>query len=129
MRGEDPCVNVVLFEDTAAVLSVILAAGCMALSTYTNSSVPDAVGSLLVGCMLGSVASFIIYSNANALVGRSIAVEQLDKINSELESDIMIRAIHDVKGIDIGNSLVRYKVGVMSLGMNFVFVLKLEILG
>lgn len=129
MRGEDPCVNVVLFEDTAAVLSVILAAGCMALSTYTNSSVPDAVGSLLVGCMLGSVASFIIYSNANALVGRSIAVEQLDKINSELESDIMIRAIHDVKGIDIGNSLVRYKVGVMSFGINFVFVLKLEILG
>lgn len=42
---------------------------------------------------------------------RSIAAEQLHKINSELESDVMIRAIHDVKGIDIGNSLVRYKVG------------------
>jgi len=33
----------------------------------------------------------------------------LDKINNELESDIMIRAIHDVKGIDMGNSLCRYK--------------------
>lgn len=33
----------------------------------------------------------------------------MDKINAELESDIMIRAIHDVKGIDMGNSLVRYK--------------------
>lgn len=62
------------------------------------------------GGILGSVASFIIYSNANALVGRSIAAEQLDKINAELESDVMIRAIHDVKGIDMGNSLVRYKV-------------------
>lgn len=41
---------------------------------------------------------------------RSIAVELLEKINSELESDVMIRAIHDVKGIDMGNSLVRYKV-------------------
>ncbi|XP_037025097.1 zinc transporter 9-like isoform X3 [Bradysia coprophila] len=109
MRGEDPCVNVVLFEDTAAVLSVVLAAGCMGLSTYYNSSIPDACGSLLVGGILGSVASFIIYSNANALVGRSITEEQLDRINAELESDIMIRAIHDVKGIDIGNSLVRYK--------------------
>lgn len=37
-------------------------------------------------------------------------MEQLDKINAELESDVMIRAIHDVKGIDMGNSLVRYKV-------------------
>lgn len=41
---------------------------------------------------------------------RSIPAEQLDKINAELEKDIMIRAIHDVKGIDMGSSLVRYKV-------------------
>lgn len=33
----------------------------------------------------------------------------LDKINAELESDVMVRAIHDVKGIDMGNYLIRYK--------------------
>lgn len=44
-----------------------------------------------------------------ALPRRSIPQERLDKINSQLESDVMIRAIHDVKGIDMGNSLVRYK--------------------
>lgn len=70
VRGQDPSVNVVLFEDTAAVASVALAAGCMGLSLLTGSSVPDAVGSLLVGCMLGGVASFIISSNVQALVGR-----------------------------------------------------------
>lgn len=40
---------------------------------------------------------------------RSIPEEYLNKINAELESDVMIRAIYDVKGIDIGNSLIRYK--------------------
>lgn len=70
MRGQDPCVNVVLAEDAAAVLSVGLAAFCMGLSSYTGSAVPDAIGSLLVGGMLGFVASFIIYTNAAALVGR-----------------------------------------------------------
>lgn len=40
---------------------------------------------------------------------RSIPQEYLDKISAELESDVMIRAIHDVKGIDMGNSLIRYK--------------------
>ncbi|XP_063704912.1 proton-coupled zinc antiporter SLC30A9, mitochondrial [Culicoides brevitarsis] len=109
LRGQDPCVNVVLTEDAAAVLSVGLAGSCMGLSLVTGSSVPDAVGSLLVGCMLGGVASFIIYTNVAALVGRSIPQEDIDKINSELEADIMIRAIHDVKGIDMGNTLVRYK--------------------
>lgn len=33
----------------------------------------------------------------------------MDKINAELESDSMIKAIHDVKGIDMGNSMIRYK--------------------
>uniref|UniRef100_A0A336MRB3 Proton-coupled zinc antiporter SLC30A9, mitochondrial n=1 Tax=Culicoides sonorensis TaxID=179676 RepID=A0A336MRB3_CULSO len=109
LRGQDPCVNVVLTEDAAAVLSVGMAASCMGLSVLTGSSVPDALGSIFVGCMLGGVASFIIYTNVAALVGRSIPQENINKINAELEADIMIRAIHDVKGIDMGNTLVRYK--------------------
>ncbi|KAK9508415.1 hypothetical protein O3M35_005980 [Rhynocoris fuscipes] len=108
-RGQDPSVNVVLLEDLAAVLGVTVAAGCMALTAIYDSHVPDAIGSIVIGALLGAVASFIIYTNVAALVGRSIPQELLEKINAELESDVMIRAIHDVKGIDMGNSLVRYK--------------------
>uniref|UniRef100_A0A1Y1L5P5 Proton-coupled zinc antiporter SLC30A9, mitochondrial n=2 Tax=Photinus pyralis TaxID=7054 RepID=A0A1Y1L5P5_PHOPY len=108
-RGQDPSVNVVLLEDFAAVVGVLVAGTCMGISSWTHSPIPDALGSLLVGCILGSVASFIIYTNVAALVGRSIPQENLDKINAELETDVMIRAIHDVKGIDMGNFLVRYK--------------------
>lgn len=109
LSGKDPCVNVVLTEDAAAVTSVAVAAACMGLTSITGLPVFDAVGSLLVGSILGAVASFIIYTNATALVGKSISEDLLIKINAELESDVMIRAIHDVKGIDMGNSLVRYK--------------------
>lgn len=109
LRGQDPSVNVVLMEDLAAVIGVGVASVCMGLTAHFGSPVPDAVGSLLIGGILGGVASFLIYTNVAALVGRSISQERLDKINSELEADVMIRAIHDVKGIDIGNSLVRYK--------------------
>ncbi|CAB3376751.1 Hypothetical predicted protein [Cloeon dipterum] len=109
LRGQDPSVNVVLLEDLAAVLGVAIAGTCMGLTVHYGSHIPDAVGSLLVGGLLGTVASFIIYTNTAALVGRSIPQERIDKINAELESDVMVRAIHDVKGIDMGNSLVRYK--------------------
>ncbi|XP_023946958.1 zinc transporter 9 [Bicyclus anynana] len=109
MRSSDPSVNVVLFEDTAAVAGVVVAGSCMAISQYTGSPLPDAIGCILVGTLLGGVASFIILSNVGALVGRSIPQEQLDEINSVLERDFMIRAIHDVKGIDIGSNLIRYK--------------------
>lgn len=107
--GADPCVNVVLFEDSAAVAGAAVAAICIGLTSYLDSPVPDAIGSLLVGVMLAAVATLVIYTSVPALVGRSIKLDQLDKINQELESDAMIKAIHDVKGIDMGNSMIRYK--------------------
>lgn len=107
--GWDPCVNVVLLEDLAAVVGVVIAGGCMGLSHYTGSHVPDAIGSLAIGGLLGSVASFMIYTNSGALVGRSIPDDRIEEINRELEGDIMVRQVYDVKGIDMGNGVVRYK--------------------
>lgn len=109
LGGQDPSVNVVLMEDFAAVVGILCAASCMGLTSYLDNPMFDAIGSLLVGGLLGVVATFIIYTNVAALIGRSISQENLDKINAELEADIMVRAIHDVKGIDMGNNLVRYK--------------------
>lgn len=62
--------NVVLLEDFAAVVGVGVAAICMGLSSYLQTPIPDAIGSLLVGIILGTVASFIIFTNTAALVGR-----------------------------------------------------------
>ena len=42
--GYDPCVNVVLLEDFAAVLGVVIAGGAMGLSMHTGSHIPDAIG-------------------------------------------------------------------------------------
>ncbi|CAG0883825.1 unnamed protein product [Darwinula stevensoni] len=109
MSGQDPSVNVVLLEDAAAVLGLGIAGMCMGLTSMTGSPIPDAIGSLLVGALLAQVSLFIISTNSTALVGRSIPHELLLKINNSLEQDRMIRAIHDVKGIDMGNSLIRYK--------------------
>ncbi|KAK3910398.1 Zinc transporter 9 [Frankliniella fusca] len=125
VTSQDPGVNVVLTEDLAAVVGVLVASCCLLLSARTQSHVPDAVGSLLVGVLLGAVAVFIITTNAGRLVGssiplsgwrdraiaglRSIPNDLLQQINAELENDVMVRAIHDVKGIDMGDNMVRYK--------------------
>jgi len=62
---------VVLLEDFAAVLGLTIAATCISITHYTGNPLPDAVGSLLIGTLLGGVASFIIYTNTMSLVGRS----------------------------------------------------------
>ena len=69
-RGTDPSTTVVLLEDAAAVLGVAIAGGCLAASAYTGLPFYDAIGSIGIGVVLGGVASFIVYTNAIALVGR-----------------------------------------------------------
>ncbi|CAF0857430.1 unnamed protein product [Adineta ricciae] len=108
-QGYKPNVNVVLLEDLAAVTGVCVAGTAMGLSAYLQSPIPDAIGSLVIGAILGGVASFIIYSNSAALVGRSIHPNQLEAINSDLEKDRMVRALYDIKATDMGSQSVMFK--------------------
>lgn len=108
-KNSDPGVIVVLLEDVAAVMGIGIAAASMALSTYYGTHLFDAWGSLMIGSLLGAVATFIIQKNTIALVGKSIPRDTLNSINRVIEKDILIRAIHDVKATDLGNGVVRYK--------------------
>uniref|UniRef100_A0A8C0ALT1 Solute carrier family 30 member 9 n=1 Tax=Buteo japonicus TaxID=224669 RepID=A0A8C0ALT1_9AVES len=109
VQSRDPSTNVVLLEDAAAVLSVAVAATCMGLTSLTGNPYYDSVGSLGVGTLLGTVSAFLIYTNTEALLGRSIQPEQLQRLTELLESDPVVRAIHDVKATDMGMSKVRFK--------------------
>lgn len=109
LQSRDPSTNVVLLEDAAAVLGVILAAGCMGLTSLTGNPTYDSLGSLGVGTLLGTVSAFLIYTNTEALLGRSIQAERVQKLTEFLESDPAVRGIHDVKATDMGLSKVRFK--------------------
>eukprot|EP00064_Thunnus_orientalis_P011952 superscaffoldBa00001778_g11984 len=109
MQSRDPSTNVVLLEDAAAVLGVIMAASCMGLTSLTGNPYYDSLGSLGVGTLLGTVSAFLIYTNTEALLGRSIQAERVQKLTEFLESDPAVRAIHDVKATDLGLSKVRFK--------------------
>lgn len=107
-QGVDPNVTVVLLEDMAAVLGVGIAGACMGVAQIYGSSYPDAIGSFLIGGLLGVVASFIISTNISALVGKSIPFPVRQGISHVLEGDRMIRSLHDVKAVNMGGS-IRFK--------------------
>ncbi|KAI8797910.1 proton-coupled zinc antiporter SLC30A9, mitochondrial-like [Biomphalaria glabrata] len=108
MRGIDPNVNVVLLEDLAAVLGVGIAGVCIGITAVTGSPFADAMGSALIGTLLGSVAAFIVHQNTHQLVGRSIPESERQEISQLLERDRMIRSLHDIKATEMGG-VVRYK--------------------
>lgn len=69
-RGIEPGINVVLMEDSAAVFGSVTASGLLGLSYLCNSFIPDSIGSIAIGILLGVVAMFLIVTNSAALVGR-----------------------------------------------------------
>ena len=96
--GKDPQTNVVLLEDSVAVIGCAIAAGCMHLTTVMQNPFWDATGSVMIGLCLAKVAQFIVSSNARYLLGQSIEPEKVFQITDELENRSTIRAIYDVKG-------------------------------
>jgi cation diffusion facilitator family transporter len=69
MATSDPTLRAVFAEDAAALLGLVIAAVGLGAHELTGSSVPDAVGSILVGLLLAAVASYLIDRNRAFLLG------------------------------------------------------------
>jgi cation diffusion facilitator family transporter len=86
VRSKDPPSFMVLFEDTAALLGIVLAA----LGTFASSSldmpVMDGVGSILIGLVLAGVAMLLARESKSLLIGEPADTELVDSIMRDAAS-------------------------------------------
>jgi len=62
----------VFAEDSAALIGLLIAAAGLAGHEVTGSAVPDTIGSILVGVLLGVIAIVLINRNRRFLVGQQV---------------------------------------------------------
>ncbi len=70
-EGKDPSLFVVLFEDSAALLGLLVAVVGIALSQITGSSLYDALASVVIGLILGTVALWLAFETKSLLIGEA----------------------------------------------------------
>jgi len=69
LATSDPTLRAVFAEDSAALVGLLIAAAGLGAHQATGSTIPDAVGSILVGVLLAVVAGVLINRNRRFLVG------------------------------------------------------------
>jgi cation diffusion facilitator family transporter len=94
-RAKAPELPVVLLEDTAALLGLVLALFGVGLTLITGDGVWDGVGTMAIGVLLVAVAVFLAMETKSLLLGEAATPEDIRRIESALvDGDSVERIIH-----------------------------------
>ena len=81
-RGKDPSLFVVLFEDGAAMLGLLVALVGIFLADRTGNLVYDGAASMIIGLILAATAVWLAYETQSLLIGESAAEWLVEKVNA-----------------------------------------------
>lgn len=86
-KSKDPATFMVFFEDSAALLGLVIAFCGIFIGQQLNSPYGDGIASIMIGLVLGLVSSFLAYESKGLLIGEGVEREELRRLRSLIEAD------------------------------------------
>ncbi|OUR83103.1 cation transporter [Cycloclasticus sp. 46_120_T64] len=105
-RGKDPSIFVVLFEDSAAMLGLLVAFGGIALSHYSGNPVYDGIASVIIGLILGGTAVWLAYETKSLLIGESANPELIKEVRGIVSQYQAVDSIHELLTMHMGPEFI-----------------------
>ena len=105
-KGKDPTNFVVLFEDSAAMLGLLVAFLGVFLTQVTGNLLFDGLASIVIGLILGGTAVWLAYETKGLLIGESANLKVVREIRTIVGSYPEVEHVNEVLTMHMGPSFI-----------------------
>jgi cation diffusion facilitator family transporter len=114
-RAKDPSIFVVLFEDTAAMLGLMVAFVGITLTQLTGELWFDGAASIIIGLILVGTAIWLAYETKGLLIGESASRSVVEGIRGMVASQVLVTHVNEVLTMHMGPDFI-----LVNLSVDFV---------
>lgn len=100
-RSKDPRIFIVLLEDSAALVGIVIAFAAISLSVAFEAPWLDAVGSIAIGAVLATVAVFLARETKGLVIGEAADPEILSQIRTMVGQETAVFALNSLSSIHL----------------------------
>jgi len=111
-RGKDPSMFVVLFEDSAALLGLLIALLGIWLTQVTGIPVFDGIASVMIGLILGGTAVWLAVETKGLLIGERANKEVVASIRQIAESFEEVEKVNELLTMHMGPEYILVNISI-----------------
>lgn len=100
--SKDPTVFTVLFEDTAAMLGLFVAAVGIFAADQLGLAWADGVASIVIGIILAGAAATLAYETKGLLIGEAAADDLVTRIQDMVDSMPTVQNLNELRSMHMG---------------------------
>jgi len=110
--GKDPSIFVVLFEDSAAMLGLLVALLATILTQVTGNLYFDGIASIIIGFILAGTALWLAFETKSLLIGESANIHVVNGIKKITRTYDKIEHVNEVLTIHMGPEFILVNISV-----------------